>query len=168
MRDTIIIAIFLALGAVACGPAGPTPTLAPTAGAPRALPPSPATDTPRVELAPTHTPEPSATSTPIPTETAEPTRTPQPTDTSPPPTDTPLPPTSTPSPTPIPPTNTPAPPPPTNTPAPSCDPSYPTVCIPPSPPDLDCGDIPYRRFQVLQPDPHRFDGDKNGIGCERI
>lgn len=48
-----------------------------------------------------------------------------------------------------------------------CDPSYPDVCIPPPPPDLDCGDIPYRRFRVLPPDPHRFDGDRDGIGCER-
>lgn len=48
----------------------------------------------------------------------------------------------------------------------NCDPSYPTVCIPPPPPDLDCGDIPYRRFKVLPPDPHRFDGDHDGIGCE--
>jgi len=49
----------------------------------------------------------------------------------------------------------------------NCDPSYPTVCIPPPPPDLDCGDIPYRRFQVLPPDPHNFDGsDKDGVGCE--
>lgn len=48
----------------------------------------------------------------------------------------------------------------------TCDPSYPTVCIPPSPPDLDCSDIPHRRFTVLQPDPHRFDADKDGIGCE--
>ncbi len=48
-----------------------------------------------------------------------------------------------------------------------CDPAYPTVCIPPPPPDLDCADIPYRRFQVLPPDPHHFDGDHNGIGCER-
>lgn len=48
----------------------------------------------------------------------------------------------------------------------NCDPSYPTVCIPPPPPDLDCGDIPYRRFQVLPPDPHRFDGDHDGVGCE--
>ena len=47
-----------------------------------------------------------------------------------------------------------------------CDPSYPTVCIPPPPPDLDCGEIPHRRFEVLAPDPHRFDGDKDGIGCE--
>ena len=48
----------------------------------------------------------------------------------------------------------------------NCDASYPTVCIPPAPPDLNCGDIPYRRFVVLPPDPHKFDGDKDGIGCE--
>jgi uncharacterized repeat protein (TIGR01451 family) len=53
------------------------------------------------------------------------------------------------------------PPPPT-----SCDPSYPTVCIPPPPPDLDCSDIPYRNFTVLPPDPHGFDGNRDGIGCE--
>jgi micrococcal nuclease len=49
----------------------------------------------------------------------------------------------------------------------NCDPSYPDVCIPPAPPDLNCGDIPHRRFRVLPPDPHKFDGDKDGIGCER-
>lgn len=48
----------------------------------------------------------------------------------------------------------------------NCDPSYPTVCIPPSPPDLDCGQISHRRFQVAGSDPHRFDGDHDGIGCE--
>jgi hypothetical protein len=47
-----------------------------------------------------------------------------------------------------------------------CDPSYPTVCIAPPPPDLDCGYIPYRNFKVLPPDPDRFDGDHDGIGCE--
>ena len=47
-----------------------------------------------------------------------------------------------------------------------CDPSYPDVCIAPAPPDLDCADVPYQNFRVLQPDPHRFDGDKDGIGCE--
>jgi micrococcal nuclease len=47
-----------------------------------------------------------------------------------------------------------------------CDPAYPTVCIPSPPPDLDCGDISFRRFQVLPPDPHGFDGDHDGIGCE--
>jgi len=47
-----------------------------------------------------------------------------------------------------------------------CDPSYPTVCIPPPPPDLDCKDIPYKKFSVLRPDPHNFDSDRDGIGCE--
>jgi micrococcal nuclease len=49
----------------------------------------------------------------------------------------------------------------------NCDAAYPDVCIPPPPPDLDCGDVPYRRFRVLPPDPHRLDGDNDGIGCER-
>jgi hypothetical protein len=53
-----------------------------------------------------------------------------------------------------------------STPPPNCDPSYPTVCIPPPPPDLNCGDIPHRRFTVLPPDPHNFDGNNDGIGCE--
>lgn len=48
----------------------------------------------------------------------------------------------------------------------NCDPAYPTVCIPPYPPDLNCKDIPHRRFTVLQPDPHNFDGDFDGVGCE--
>lgn len=47
-----------------------------------------------------------------------------------------------------------------------CDPAYPDVCIAPPPPDLDCSDIPYRRFRVLSPDPHHFDSDGDGIGCE--
>ncbi|MBD0261847.1 MAG: thermonuclease family protein [Tolypothrix sp. Co-bin9] len=47
-----------------------------------------------------------------------------------------------------------------------CDPSYPDFCLPPNSPDLDCKDIPYRRFRVNQPDPHKFDRDRNGIGCE--
>lgn len=47
-----------------------------------------------------------------------------------------------------------------------CHPSYPDVCIPPSPPDLDCRDIPHRRFRVVGSDPHRFDGDGDGVGCE--
>ena len=51
----------------------------------------------------------------------------------------------------------------------ACDPSYPDVCIPPVgiAGDLDCGDIPHRRFRVLPPDPHRFDGNQDGVGCER-
>jgi micrococcal nuclease len=47
-----------------------------------------------------------------------------------------------------------------------CDSSYPTVCIPPPPPDLDCGDIRYHDFVVRSPDPHGFDGDADGRGCE--
>ena len=52
-----------------------------------------------------------------------------------------------------------------------CSLSYPSVCIPPPPPDLDCDDITARNFTVLHngadPDPHGFDGnDNDGIGCE--
>lgn len=47
-----------------------------------------------------------------------------------------------------------------------CDPSYPGVCIPPAPPDLDCKDVSARHFRVLPPDPHRFDGNGDGFGCE--
>ncbi len=47
-----------------------------------------------------------------------------------------------------------------------CDPAYPDVCIPPAPPDLDCGQVPYKNFRVLPPDPHKFDRDHDGIGCE--
>lgn len=73
-----------------------------------------------------------------------------------------------PSPTPSPPPPPPPPSPEPTQPPPSggCDPSYPTVCIAPPPPDLDCGDVPYRRFTVRQPDPHDFDRDRDGIGCE--
>ena len=48
----------------------------------------------------------------------------------------------------------------------NCDPSYPTLCIPPGSPDLNCDDITQRRFPVRQPDPHDFDRDRNGVGCE--
>src|SRR6478672_10025573 len=47
-----------------------------------------------------------------------------------------------------------------------CDPSYPDVCIPSAPPKLNCADITFTNFKVLPPDPHGFDGDKDGIGCE--
>jgi micrococcal nuclease len=60
-------------------------------------------------------------------------------------------------------------PPPATTAAPppsNCSPAYPTLCLPPPPPDLDCPDIPQRRFPVRAPDPHRLDGDGDGIGCE--
>ena len=51
-------------------------------------------------------------------------------------------------------------------PAGDCDPSYPDVCIPPPPPDLDCGDIEHRNFRVTGSDPHRFDGNGDGRACE--
>ena len=47
-----------------------------------------------------------------------------------------------------------------------CDSSYPVVCISPYPPDLNCDDIPKKNFDVLPPDPHGFDRDEDGIGCE--
>jgi hypothetical protein len=51
-----------------------------------------------------------------------------------------------------------------------CAASYPTVCIPPPPPDLNCADIPYTNFRVrwdiVDPDPHHFDGNRDGVGCE--
>ena len=50
--------------------------------------------------------------------------------------------------------------------APSCDESYPDVCIAPYPPDLDCGEIGYSNFRVVGDDPHGFDRDNDGIGCE--
>ncbi len=60
-----------------------------------------------------------------------------------------------------------APPPPA---APRCDPNYAGACVPPPPPDLDCGDLralgltlPVR---VVGSDPHRLDGDRDGYGCE--
>lgn len=49
----------------------------------------------------------------------------------------------------------------------SCDNAYPTVCIQSPPPDLNCEDVlPHKDFQVLPPDPHGFDRDNDGIGCE--
>jgi endonuclease YncB( thermonuclease family) len=50
----------------------------------------------------------------------------------------------------------------------NCDPNY-KGCIPPFPPDLDCGNI---RAMGLAPvyriggDPHRLDRDGDGVGCE--
>jgi len=48
----------------------------------------------------------------------------------------------------------------------SCDPSYPTICISPNSADLNCSDIPNRRFKVVGGDAHGFDRDDDGIGCE--
>ena len=54
----------------------------------------------------------------------------------------------------------------TTTAAANCHPSYPDFCIPPPPPDLNCGDIGAKNFTVLAPDPHGFDGNGDGVGCE--
>lgn len=48
----------------------------------------------------------------------------------------------------------------------NCDPSYPEVCIASPPPDLNCADVPYNNIQVVGSDPHGFDRDGDGIGCE--
>jgi hypothetical protein len=57
----------------------------------------------------------------------------------------------------------------TPVPAQNCDRvSYPDVCVPVAPPYLSCTDIPDRNFRVRAPDPHRFDADGNGIGCEEV
>jgi len=54
----------------------------------------------------------------------------------------------------------------------NCDPHYPTVCMPPTPPDYDCADLSFRQFQVLHtptpttPDPHSLDNNFDGIGCQ--
>ena len=48
----------------------------------------------------------------------------------------------------------------------NCDASYPDFCISSPPPDLDCKDISRKMFTVRGSDPHRFDLDGNGMGCE--
>jgi hypothetical protein len=48
----------------------------------------------------------------------------------------------------------------------NCSPSFPRVCIPPPPPVLNCDDISSRNFRIIGPDPHNFDGDNDGIGCD--
>jgi hypothetical protein len=54
----------------------------------------------------------------------------------------------------------------TRAPTRNCDPSYPDFCIPPPPPDLDCPEIGETDFTVQGSDPHGFDGDNDGVGCE--
>jgi micrococcal nuclease len=48
-----------------------------------------------------------------------------------------------------------------------CDPNYTGACVPPFPPDVDCADIG-RPVTVVGADPHNFDADGNGRGCERF
>ena len=50
-----------------------------------------------------------------------------------------------------------------------CDPNY-QGCIPPYPPDLDCTDIKrmgLAPIRVIGRDVHKFDGDGDGIGCDK-
>ncbi len=68
----------------------------------------------------------------------------------------------------------PAPPPPTPKPTPAptpapgsgCSPSYPSVCIRRRLQILTAPRSHSRNFTVLSPDPHGFDGDHDGVGCE--
>lgn len=50
-----------------------------------------------------------------------------------------------------------------------CADSYPTVCVPPPPPRLECNDIPFKNFQVrrdvARPDPQHLDNNEDGVGC---
>ena len=57
---------------------------------------------------------------------------------------------------------------PTPTPPSDCDPSYPDKCIKSPPPKLNCDDISFRNVKVNGSDPHGFDGDNDGIGCEGV
>jgi endonuclease YncB( thermonuclease family) len=60
----------------------------------------------------------------------------------------------------VPPTTT------TEAPVGNCDSSYPDFCIPAPSPDLDCGDVNGTNFSVVGSDPHGFDSDGDGVGCE--
>ena len=54
----------------------------------------------------------------------------------------------------------------TQSPRSQCEASYPNICIPIGSPDLDCGEVPYSNIRVVGDDPHGFDGDGDGVGCE--
>jgi endonuclease YncB( thermonuclease family) len=48
-----------------------------------------------------------------------------------------------------------------------CHPAYPADCIPPAPPDLVCPDVGHVvRVDRAHGDPHGFDADADGVGCE--
>lgn len=55
----------------------------------------------------------------------------------------------------------------TSTTVPGCHPSYPTLCLPPPPPDLDCYEVSATDFLVIGSDPHGLDADNDGVGCEQ-
>lgn len=136
-RASFLVAAILMLIGLSILPAT-APTLAQTVPGERVLLPLISR-----ALPPTFTP------TPSPTRTATPTLTPPQGATA---TFT-VTPTRTPSPT------------PTRNPA-LCAAEYPTICVPPPPPDLNCGQIVHRNFLVLPPDRHNFDTDNDGVGCE--
>jgi hypothetical protein len=50
-----------------------------------------------------------------------------------------------------------------------CDQNYKGACVPPAPPDLDCGDLRRLGLQlpvtVVGSDPHKLDPDGDGLGC---
>jgi micrococcal nuclease len=51
----------------------------------------------------------------------------------------------------------------------NCDRSYPDLCVPRYPPDLDCSWVYARgesHIAVRGADPHGFDGNDDGVGCE--
>lgn len=50
----------------------------------------------------------------------------------------------------------------------NCDSAYPDFCIPPPDlvGDLECEEVDGAYFTVYFPDPHGFDGDYDGLGCE--
>jgi micrococcal nuclease len=52
----------------------------------------------------------------------------------------------------------------------TCDPNYAGACVPPYPPDVNCEDLRARGLalpvRVVGSDPHRLDGDGDGLGCE--
>ena len=50
-----------------------------------------------------------------------------------------------------------------------CDPNYAGACVPPYAPDIDCEYLRDRGLapvRVVGSDPHRLDGDGDGLGCE--
>ena len=49
-------------------------------------------------------------------------------------------------------------------PAGDCDPGY-DPCVPPYPPDLDCDDVD-GPIRITGDDPHGFDADGDGVGCD--
>jgi hypothetical protein len=49
----------------------------------------------------------------------------------------------------------------------NCDAAYPDFCISQSLSNLKCQDVKQHNFKVLPPDPHNFDRNKDGVGCEK-